>query len=145
MHKLRLAAVLPIVQFVVAVLLLQWGYRIHIPMYLPTADLVCQGLNAPALLSRFPLYAVQEWEPESAWVSRPMLGLYGGDVFFLVGVIVVWFLVGRALDRRRAARTLGKSGVALELVKHSLLLALSPCRRHIGLQFSVLQQYGLPP
>jgi len=93
-------------------------------MYVPTADLVCQGLNAPALLSRFPLYAVQEWGPESAWVSRPMLGLYGGDVFFLAGVIVVWFLVGRALDRRRTARALGKSRVIIELAKHSFLLAV---------------------
>jgi hypothetical protein len=37
------------------------------------------------------------------------------DVFFLAGVIVVWCLVGRALDRRGTPRSVARGGVLIAL------------------------------
>jgi hypothetical protein len=45
------------------------------------------------------------WEPLSGLLSQVEIsGLGWDDVFFLVGVIIVWYLAGRALDERGATR-----------------------------------------
>jgi len=103
-QKPKLAVVLPAVQFVFAAILLQWSYRTPIPrgteLYVPTSRLICRGLNAPALLfSEVDYYFVQS-EAAPTWTARPILGFYADDLFFLLGVIVVWYFAGRALDLR---------------------------------------------
>lgn len=125
MRKLKLAFILPIIQFFLAAILVQLSYRAPRPpgaeYYVPTVWLICRGLNAPAqLLSALvPI----TWGPASEWLPNPVLGFYKGDVFFLVGVIVVWYLVGRVLDRRRTQETPGRRRTFTALVAHPLLLA----------------------
>jgi hypothetical protein len=125
LHKLRLALIMPVIQFVVAATLLQWGYRTPVPpgseIYIPTVRLVCRGLNAPALLFRIldPFTWGVEWHD----VPRSILGFDTGDIPFLVGVIVVWYLVGRTLDKRRLiSGTAVRSRIAVALVACFLLL-----------------------
>ena len=125
MHKLRLALIMPVIQFVVAAILLQWGYRTPVlrgsEIYIPTARLVCRGLNAPALLFR--ILDPFTWGVEWHHIPRSILGFDTGDIPFLVGVIVVWYLVGRALDKRRIiSGTAVKSRIAVALVACFLLL-----------------------
>jgi len=111
MRKLRLALVLPITQFVIATILLKWGDRTVPPgkvMYVHTARLICWGLNAPALLFRF-LNPIG-WGPMWDGLPRSILGFDTDDLFFLLGVIVVWYFVGRALDRRPASEKVAPRG-----------------------------------
>lgn len=124
MAKNRLGLPLAAIQLVVAAILLQLGYRAPLlhgsELYVPTERLICLGLNAPARLFKFldPIY----WGEKFDWLPRSMFGFYVDDLFFLAGVIIVWYLVGRALDRTRALRTTGGSRIAL--VIDILLLAL---------------------
>jgi hypothetical protein len=100
-RKLRLAVALPTIQFVFAVITLQQPSS---GFYVSTSRLVCWGLSAPALLFR----VQASWGPLSTLVPASMFGIPTSDLFFLVGVIVVWYLVGRAVDRRlwpKPART----------------------------------------
>jgi len=105
LHKLRWTWALPITQSLVAASLLQWGYSVPAPrgseLYVPTARLICRGLNAPALIFR--MFDPIRYGPEFDWIPRSTLGFDSDDLFFLVGVIVVWYIAGRSLD-----------GVALE-------------------------------
>jgi len=133
MHKLRLAIVLPIIQVVIAAILLRLGKRPPVAMFVPTAQRINWGLNAPALLFRAVPVFVAGREPASTWPSRSVLGFDVSDLFFLVGVIVVWFLVGRALDRRRTSKTAGGHRSATALVAHPLLLALAGLLFYLGL------------
>ena len=145
MRKLRLALVLPITQFIVATILLHWGVRVE--FYAPTPRLICWGLNAPALL--FTSLDPGRWGPTFAWWPGSIIGVDMDDVFFLAGVIVVWYVVGRALDQRRtsvsAARRLG---MVTTLIVQVLLLALGALLLVGGLwdlrhwQFGVV---GQPP
>jgi hypothetical protein len=123
MRRLRLALSLPVIQFGIAATLLQWGYRTPVPpgseMYIPTARLVCRGLNAPALLFR--ILDPFTWGLAGDRIPRSMLGFDTGDIPFLVGVIVVWYLVGRALDKRRISKTAERSRIAVALIACFLL------------------------
>lgn len=126
MHKLKLALVLPIIQLAIAATLLQWGYRAPVPrgseLYVPTVRLICRGLNAPALLFR--MLNPIGLGPAFDWVPRSMLGFDTDDLFFLVGVIIVWCLVGRALDQRRTSTTAARSRMATVLIMCLLLMAV---------------------
>lgn len=126
MMKLKFATILPIIQFAIAAILLQCGYRTHIPrrseMYMPTTRLICRGLNAPALLFR--ILNPISWGPRFDWVPRSILGFDTDDVFFLLGVIVIWYLMGRALDRRGDARVGGWIGILLRFAISLILLGL---------------------
>jgi hypothetical protein len=53
-----------------------------------------------------------------------MFGFDTDDLFILLGVIVVWYCVGRALDQQRTSTTAKRTGVATVLVTCLLLLAL---------------------
>jgi hypothetical protein len=108
MSKLKFAVLLPILQLLIAVILLQWGYREHgrrglDTPYGSTATMVCHGLNAPALLLR----ALALLLPVAMATRVPTLQFGFGldEIFFLVGVGVLWSLVGGVLDRSRAPKT----------------------------------------
>jgi hypothetical protein len=104
MFKLNFRLQLPIVQLLLAVTLLVWGRRVSQPAgmdfpYSPTAILLCKGINAPAALfavicdSLLPLD-----RPDMAPVS--IFGFNPQDILFLLGVIVIWYLVGRVVDQK---------------------------------------------
>jgi amino acid transporter len=96
MRKLRFAVILPVVQLIIALALFKWGERQWEGkgLFVPTGRLLCHALNAPALLFLRLLDLFPDW-------SAPRIcGFYFDEIFFLPGVAVVWYLVGRALDRR---------------------------------------------
>lgn len=100
MRQLRFAFLLPIAQLVVALLLLQWGHRILPPrgldtIYLPTPRLVCIGINGPAVLFR-----IGDFLTPQAWKYLQVGGFSPDELWFLLGVLVIWFLIGHALDAR---------------------------------------------
>jgi len=103
-RKLELAVVAPITQFVLATALLLTAHRIpelwglDTP-YVSTPALICYGINAPAaLIKALGIFITAEF------INRP-LAAYGfgiEDLWFLSGVVIVWYLVGRTLDRFRS-------------------------------------------
>ena len=108
---MKLAVVLPFVQFAVAAILLRSGYR-----------QICYGLSAPALLFKF-LDPVG-WGPTFRRLPQSVLGFDTDDCFFLIGVIVVWYFVGRVLDGRRKSKTSRAHGRGTVLIVFPLLLVL---------------------
>jgi len=119
MQKPKLALILATVQFVLAAILLQLGYRAAVPhgveLYVPTARLICLGINAPARLFRF--LDPTGWGENFDFLPRKIFGFGTDDLFFLAGVILVWCLVGRAMDQKRALRTTrGSIGPAIDIL-----------------------------
>jgi hypothetical protein len=105
--RLKLALVLPVVQVGITAILTQWADRVswillgssrapgplvHLHLFVIELKMIWRGINAPA----FPL-------GQLAWVlpSYPIFGFGVDDLFYLVGVLILWYLVGRKLDRRR--------------------------------------------
>ena len=106
---IRFSIILPSVQVPFAVGLWEWGvYQTHAKSLgsLPwtIAPMVCQGINAPAILPArlvsypfrmtdlrhfLPHFSLEEW-------------------IFFIGVAVIWFLVGLAIDRRKTKRASSK-------------------------------------
>ena len=87
---------LPLLQVTFALLLLGRSGGPEKPA--PTSRLICLGLNAPAMLF---IYADPTLWGESVDVlPRSIGGRETADLFFLAGVAVVWYLVGRAIDRK---------------------------------------------
>ncbi len=105
----RLAVVLPVAQSVLAATLLHWGQsqKVSFPLG-PQMLEICFGLNAPAipfLNARAIVARVFDarWQYEIPWKQRLIFG-HGTDyLFFLCGVIALWYFVGQALDHRRAS------------------------------------------
>ncbi len=99
MSKLRFVLLLPFLQFVIAVSLLGLGQTAMPPrgpdtLYVPITAMICTGITAPAILFKLPLH----WVPVYYW---PNVGKFSaGDLLFLVGVVVVWAMVGRIIDAR---------------------------------------------
>lgn len=130
MRKLKLAVILPIVQFVIASVLLHLAERPPVALYDPTELMICRGLNAPALLFRV------WWPPPPRWYPRSLLGVNGSEVPFLLGVIVVRHLVGRALDQQHPPNSLRRHTSAAALLVHVPLLALGGILFYAGLLYS---------
>jgi hypothetical protein len=115
MPKLRLAVVLPIVQFPIALAIVIWNYVLlerrpaFIIFYRPAATSLCHAMDAPALMVggliaegiRFLMSSVVPLRPN--WSSPSIYRIPLGEVLFLASVVVLWFLVGRVLDRRSLA------------------------------------------
>ncbi len=128
MRKLKLALVLPVIQFIVASVLLYLAGPPGFSELRPRARLICWGPTAPAMLFRMPAM----WEPTARFLPETVLGVATIQVCFLVGVIVVWYLVGRALDRRRDP-TAKSGGFATTLFVYCFLLALGGFFGYAGL------------
>jgi hypothetical protein len=128
MRKLRLALLLPGIQFVIAALLLHYGYRTPFPLGPRLLD-ACWGLNAPAMpvmkmpALLFRLLGAQRGPAFAQWLPRSILGYGIDDLFFLGGVILLWYIAGGALDRRRSRAT-GRIGIVTALVIYPTLLLL---------------------
>lgn len=143
MQKLRFALLLPVIQAVVALGLIEWGEQTPGPRgadsFVPTAWLVCRGLNAPALLFR------SLWAPTLDSPLRLIVGLDTSDFLFLLGVIVVWYFVGRALDQRSTLTPVGGRAVASAVTVHLLLLALGGLLLFVALHDFEYQVTSLAP
>ncbi len=102
MWRLKFSFVLPAAQLLIAVVLIAVGNRVPGPRvdspWIPTVRLVCHGINAPVAplgLLGILLERVDRRPPS-------ILGFGAGEIFFLAGVVLLWYLVGRALDRRKS-------------------------------------------
>jgi len=122
MRSMKLAVVLPTFQFMVAAILLLPQYRTAATFHVTTDRLICLGLNAPALFFR--LLDPIGWGPAFWGLPRSILGYDTDDCFFLMGVIVVWYLVGRALDHRRTSEVARRPRLVVVLTAYPFLLAL---------------------
>jgi hypothetical protein len=99
--KLKFSIVLPVVQLILAIFLLEGGDRVRTrfdTLYYPTPQLVCAGINAPATI----LIGVARLFDRIDHPQTTILGLGLDEVFFFIGVLILWFLIGKALDQRRA-------------------------------------------
>jgi hypothetical protein len=104
--RLRLALILPLLQFLLALSLLHWGNHIEVAtesrmhydtLYFSTPRLICTGINAPAtLLSRMSFFFERVDHPPPT-----IFGLGLDSVLFFFGVFALWFLIGYVLDERR--------------------------------------------
>lgn len=124
MRKLRLALVLPGAQLVLAAILLYWGHRVLArPDYrdpaLPSVTLVCFGISAPALIFRVLGAWLSTWRADQA--PAVILGFWIDEWFFLIGVAVLWYWIGRWFDRRTSSEPPTKSA---SFIIRSLLLNL---------------------
>jgi hypothetical protein len=125
-----MSRILPVFQFSLAVVLLKWGeYHPHptwfIPglhgvFWLPTSNLVCYGINAPAY--RFvPILNALFFDNRFV---RPIAGFYPQDLLLLVGVVVLWYLVGREIDARRCPQESSLASSPTGKIVRNLLVAL---------------------
>jgi hypothetical protein len=147
MRSVRLALVLPAIQLVVATVLLRSGHEppayFDTP-YVPTPRLICWGLNAPALLFRGVDVLIDRWDSAPDWGTQPVFGFYRDDLFFLLGVIVVWYLVGRALDRRRISKPAVSRRLVTVLPGHLVLLATGCLLFYMGVGGLTISRYNNP-
>lgn len=135
MRKMKLSLVLPVSQALIAAALLKIGDSVQPPhgaeFYVPTLRLICMGVNAPALLFRF-LDPISHG-PEFGWFPRSVLGIDTNDFFFLIGVFVLWYFVGRAFDKRSVPLDPRRHSRASRLIVFSLILALGILLSGVGL------------
>jgi hypothetical protein len=125
MWKLKLC--LPTVQFVVAVAMLSWGHRVGAPrrfdtLYVPTVSLLSFGINAPATLLAF----IAELLPIRR-IDRAPASVFGfgiAELSFLVGVIILWYLIGRVLDRRGRPGGVSQGEATVWVVSVQLLVMM---------------------
>jgi len=107
--KLKLSLVLPTVQVVITAILTQWADRVdwillggkrapgrfaHLHLLAIEARIIWRSINAPAFMSTrlallLPPYRV--------------VGFGLDDLLYLAAVAVLWYFVGRLLDRRRSS------------------------------------------
>jgi biotin transporter BioY len=73
------------------------------------------------------------WGPP--YLTGPTAGFYTDDLFFLAGVVVVWYFVGRAWDQRRTPQTVGKRGTVKALIACALLVALGGLLFLLGMDY----------
>jgi hypothetical protein len=102
--KLKLSWVLPLVQLPLAIFLLEWGQhsangiqRRYDTLYAATPTLICGGINEPArVLARTSIFF------DRVDHARPTIfGFILDYVFFMIGIVILWYVVGRTFDNFR--------------------------------------------
>jgi hypothetical protein len=115
---------LPITQVLIAWVLLLWADQTPVPPpNFPPAWLICKTLNAPAMLLMTAFGGNWYFVPPVPFVGRGL---------FLMSVAAVWYLVGRALDQRKAPRPARERPVATRLVVQSLFLTVGGLLFYLG-------------
>ena len=114
MPKPKLALALPLIQFFTAATLLHYAGTPD--FQLSTPRFICWALNTPALIFRG--FALQG--PIAEWRGRTNPDIDLSDFFFLAGVIVTWYCVGRALDEWMTQ----KPRMGLMVAVHCFLMAM---------------------
>jgi len=110
MSTIKYRVLLPIVQFLVAAaLLIAGGYStpgkiVDFP-YPPTPFMVCRAISAPAALFEI---LVSSLLPFDRLNHSPItvFGFQLADIVFLIGVVALWYIVGRFIDARLNDQTL---------------------------------------
>jgi len=100
----RLSWILPIVQLPLAIVMLEWGRHSGVQgrfdtIFFPTPALVCKGINAPATV----LMAMAFFFDRVDHAPLTILGSTLDYPLFLIGIVIQWFLVGKALDSWRSS------------------------------------------
>lgn len=113
MRKLKFAVVLPIIQILIASILLLWADRAPYPrLSFPAGWFFCRLLNAPVVVLMFPFGGNWNYLPEIPFAGRGI---------FLMSVGGFWYLVGRMLDRR-GAKPVREPSLITVLATQSLVL-----------------------
>ena len=125
LRTLRFSLLLPSVQFPLAVALWEWGRRVTLTRHLdtfywPTPALVCYGINAPAVF--FKLLAFPFTRGSESWRLPSVLSYSLEDATFFAGVIILWLLIGKTLDRRWSGRVSPQERITARRVLGDLLL-----------------------
>ena len=117
MSTVKYRVVLPVMQFLLAVALLIAGRHsnpgkiVDFP-YPPTSLMVCGAISAPAALLEV---LVRSLLPLDRLNHSPttLFGFQLEDIVFLIGVVVLWYMVGRFIDTRETLKTepSGKAGL----------------------------------
>ncbi len=114
-------------QLPLAIALWEWGDRLFRPHLSPgrfsPGQLVCYGINAPAIFLRLIVFPFTRGHPY--WPQLFVLGHGLEDLSFFLGVAILWFLIGKWLDRRRLHKERSERRMtARELLIGVLLVAL---------------------
>lgn len=109
MRTVRLALVLPVVQGLIVAIVLVWRdlavqlvyqatfrispHELRVDECVIMTDAILRGINAPAIF--FELLALSV-----GLRDHPVFGVAIENLFYLVGVFVLWYFVGKTLDHR---------------------------------------------
>lgn len=143
MRSMRFSLVLPCIQLPLAVALWEWGRRVSLDrhfdtFYWPTPALLCYGINAPAVLTKLVVFPFTRTN-EARFVPS-VFGYNPEELAFFAGVIVTWFLIGRAIERRLAGGIQTQNrNTALQLLRDFLLTSLG-----VALFLESLQGFRAP-
>jgi len=116
MRKIKVALFLPVFHFLLAVILLRWAVlypAAPVPMdtpYVPITRLVCWGISAPAERLRILSFLVPNRIDQKLLHAT---GFYSDTLIFLVGVVILWYLIGRAIDFHWFAKNPARTNSAL--------------------------------
>jgi hypothetical protein len=103
MRTIRFSFILPVLQLSLALALWEWEGRLHLrhlgPGQYSAGPHVCFGIDAPAIFLRFVVFPFTRDHPFWPQVSAFGYGLE--DLSFFLGVVILWFLIGRWFDRWR--------------------------------------------
>jgi hypothetical protein len=137
MRRLRFAIVLPVVQLVLSIGLLKWGrWQEHHPPgsfdtpYAATPVFACQGIRAPAVLLENFFRTIAPLNKVNEALSDKLHGGY--NLSFLLGVIILWYLVGRRVDHR-ISRSAGAETTVGARVSQVLQVIVGICLLPMGI------------
>jgi hypothetical protein len=102
--RIRFAWLLPLVQLLLAITLLYWNrfdtkQGLYDTLYASTPALLCGGINAPAIFLSAGAHFFEH-------VDRALPTIFGLDLvyaLYLAGIVILWSIVGRMLDKRTAS------------------------------------------
>jgi hypothetical protein len=101
MRKLRLSIFLPATQIPVALML--WECQFHLlPLthsHFSAGPLICYGINAPALFLRLAVFPYTRGNHPS-WPQPTLFGFGLEEFSFFLGIAILWYLIGKWLDKR---------------------------------------------
>jgi hypothetical protein len=134
-HALRFSVVLPMLLCLLTFVLWVWGLQVPVPRdwdtgFTPSPILIGYAISAPALIFKLlslPFRWANYWPIE---IGRVALD----DLFFFLGVFVLWHLVGRALDQQISKKPRVSMGVGnvlweLALVAFGVILFSAGIKR----------------
>ena len=100
LRKLKFSIALPSLQLVLALSL--WSWPVKLPkgfdtLYFSTPWLIARGINGPAL----PVGSLGTLFYRTDHTPPSLFGFGPEELCFFVGIVVLWFVVGRELDLRQ--------------------------------------------
>jgi len=138
LNKVRFSLALPSTLLALALAMLEWARRVVAPQhwdtfYWPTPALVCYGINGPAIFFKLLVFPFTRGQP--FWPSVSVFSYGLEDLSFFVGVVVLWFFVGRALDRMMSVEELPERRfIALEVLLNVFVEFLGMALFLLGIQ-----------